>query len=163
MNTKLFYCLYSLADKNKAVRVLAVFFAKYVNYIFMIIYGSGLALLALESRNLFLRYLLVPFFTLVYNTVLRKILNKQRPFVVLDIKPRIEHEDNGSCPSNHSASALIIALGWFLINPFFGILFTALAIWTGISRVIVGVHYPVDVIIAWIIAVVLGGLGFFIL
>jgi undecaprenyl-diphosphatase len=45
------------------------------------------------------------------------------------------------------------------INFLFGILMVFLAILTAISRVMVGVHYPSDILGAWVIALTLHFLG----
>ena len=96
------------------------------------------------------------------NSILRKILNRPRPFKELGIESLIEHEDKGSCPSNHAVSAMIIAMAWCSIFPVVGAVLIVLAIFTGLSRVMTGVHYPVDVFLGWLIAIVIGCLGFFV-
>lgn len=68
-----------------------------------------------------------------------------RPFVGHTVNQLIQHVPNSSFPSNHALGAMAIALG--LIAPYrtCGIVFAGLAILVGVSRVYVGVHYPIDI------------------
>ncbi|MDE6181620.1 MAG: phosphatase PAP2 family protein [Eubacteriales bacterium] len=54
-----------------------------------------------------------------------------------------------------------MALGYLF--PLFIFYFVILAIITGILRIMVGVHYPIDVLMGLFIGFVFGYLGFFIL
>ena len=53
-------------------------------------------------------------------------------------------------------------MAWCSIFPVVGAILIVLAIFTGLSRVMTGVHYPVDVFLGWLIAIVIGCLGFFV-
>lgn len=162
MNKRLFFLMYNEAKNNKAVGRIAVFLALHTNKIYALLYLIGIVYAFFQNSNLLFRFILVPFITIVYNSVLRKILNRPRPFKELGIESLIDHEDKGSCPSNHAVSAMIIAIAWCRIFPEIGGCLVVLAVLTGISRVMTGVHYPVDVFWGWVIAVVIGNLGFFI-
>lgn len=161
MNKRLFFWLYNMAKDNKAVGRIAVFVASHTNKIYALVYLIGVVYAFFQNSNLLFRFILIPFITIVYNSILRKILNRPRPFKELEIESLIEHEDKGSCPSNHAVSAMIIAMVWCSIFPAVGAILVVLAVFTGISRVMTGVHYPIDVILGWIIAIVIGSLGFF--
>ena len=146
--------MYNMAKDNKAIGKMAVFVASHTNKIYALVYLIGIVYAFFQNSNLFI--------TIVYNSVLRKILNRPRPFKELGIESLIEHEDKGSCPSNHAVSAMIIAMAWCSIFPVVGAILIVLAIFTGLSRVMTGVHYPVDVFLGWLIAIVIGCLGFFV-
>lgn len=161
MNKRLFFWLYNMAKDNKAVGRIAVFVASHTNKIYALVYLIGMVYAFFQNSNLLFRFILIPFITIVYNSILRKILNRPRPFKELEIESLIEHEDKGSCPSNHAVSAMIIAMAWCSIFPVVGAILVVLAVFTGISRVMTGVHYPIDVFLGWIIAIVIGSLGFF--
>ena len=158
MNKRLFFLMYNMAKDNKAVGKMAVFVASNTNKIYALVYLIGIVYAFFQNSNLLFRFILIPFITIVYNSILRKILNRPRPFKELGIESLIEHEDKGSCPSNHAVSAMIIAMAWCSIFPVVG----AIPIFTGLSRVMTGVHYPVDVFLGWLIAIVIGCLGFFV-
>lgn len=163
IDRKLFFGIYNFADRNKIVKNLGIFLAKYSQKIFIIIYILGMIPAFRTNVNTLARFVLIPLVTLFYNSFLRYKINRQRPFVKEGITPFIEHEKSGSCPSNHGASAMIIALGFMMINVYISSVLIVLAVITGVSRVVVGVHYPFDIIISWIIAFVIGVFGFLVL
>jgi undecaprenyl-diphosphatase len=56
------------------------------------------------------------------------------------------HKTDASFPSDHASAAFGIAVAVLLIDPLAGILFAILAILIAIGRVVVGEHYPGDVL-----------------
>ena len=149
--------MYNMAKDNKAVGRIAVFVASHTNKIYALVYLIGIVYAFFQNSNLLFRFILIPFITIVYNYHLQV-----QPLQELGIESLIEHEDKGSCPSNHAVSAMIIAMAWCSIFPVVGAILIVLAIFTGLSRVMTGVHYPVDVFLGWLIAIVIGCLGFFV-
>lgn len=160
LNRRLFYKLFNFTNNNKIAKALGIFIAKYSQKLFIVIYAVGIFFIYDISFSLLIKYIAIPFITLLCNSFLRYKLNRPRPFIKEGILPLIDHEASGSCPSNHGASAMIIALAYFLIDPYIGAALVLLAAATGLSRVMVGVHYPSDIIISWIIALVIGCIGF---
>lgn len=159
MNKRLFFAMYNFALKSEKLTKTAVIVAKWSQKLFVIVYILGGVYVALTDFNYLFRYILVPFIALCYNSYLRKKLNRPRPFTENDIESLTEHKENGSFPSNHATSAMVIAMALWHINPVIGVLTVLMAIITGCSRVMVGVHYPIDVLAGWIIGLVLGILG----
>ncbi len=60
----------------------------------------------------------------------------------------------------HSSSAFVIAIAIYNIYPRFGKLMLVLAVITAASRVIVGVHYPSDLLGGLILAVLINTIVF---
>ena len=81
----------------------------------------------------------------------------------MEIKSLIYHKGGNSFPSNHSTSAMVLAMALGHIFPLFIFCFIILAIITGTLRIMAGVHYPIDVLAGLFIGFVFGYLGFFIL
>jgi undecaprenyl-diphosphatase len=65
----------------------------------------------------------------------------------LNIKQLVEHTANASFPSDHATSAFAIAITLCLYEKRLGKVFLLLAFLIAFSRVWVGVHYPLDVLI----------------
>ncbi len=160
LNRKLFYSIFNFTNNNKTAKALGIFTAEYSRKLFIAIYIIGIFIVYTINFNALIKFVAVPFITLLYSSFLRYKLNIKRPFVKENITPLIKHEASGSCPSNHGACAMIIAISYFAINPYISAVLIILAVFTGISRIMVGVHYPFDIIISWIIALVIGVIGF---
>ncbi len=163
MDKKLFLLMYNFTAERKAVKWVVIKLAALSKTFFFAVYGLGALVLALSKPLLLVRFLLIPFLVLCYNSLLRKLINRKRPFVRFKLEPLLSHEENGSCPSNHGASAMVISLAFYLINPYISLFLFVLALFTGISRVCSGVHYPFDVLLGWLIGGITGIVGFIIL
>jgi undecaprenyl-diphosphatase len=75
-----------------------------------------------------------------------------RPFVVDNIKPLFTHAPDNGFPSDHTLISAIAAFIVFMFNKKVGLLLVFLALAVGISRVLAGVHHPIDIIGSFIIA-----------
>lgn len=163
LNRKLFFSIYNFTKRNKIAKALGIFTAKYSQKLFILIYLAGIIIVYQVNFGAIIKFMAIPFITLLYNSFLRHRLNMPRPFVKEGIEPLVTHEASGSCPSNHGVSSMIIALAFFAVNGYAACGLIILAVLTGLSRVMVGIHYPMDVLISWIIAWTIGIIGFIIL
>ncbi len=85
--------------------------------------------------------------------LLKRVVNRPRPYRVLDnaivVKPPpCEY----SFPSGHTCAAFALALSLTSFFPMGGFIYLPLAMMVGISRIYLGVHYPTDVLIGFLIA-----------
>jgi undecaprenyl-diphosphatase len=86
----------------------------------------------------------------VINLLLKPVIARERPYSrrgpgrlrLLLVKAPGAH----SWPSGHAGSAMAAAIPLAVAYPALGLLFLALAVLIGFSRVYVGVHYPFDVV-----------------
>ena len=91
----------------------------------------------------------LPIYKLIKNTTKR-----MRPFAALaGVKNRIRPPDRYSFPSGHTAGAFVIAVLGTNFFPLFGVVAFPWAMLVGMSRIYLGVHYPLDVLIGCFVGV----------
>ena len=132
----------------------------YIAYILLIAYVT------LFDEGRLLRSIVVPGAIFAVTTLVRKGINAPRPYEYggAPIVPLVPKSTKGnSCPSRHTACAFAIALAALYVNIPAGIALTILAALIGISRPIMGVHYPLDVAFGAMIALVIGIIGFWVI
>lgn len=90
-------------------------------------------------------------------TLLRRFINRKRPYTVYAYEPVIPRKENvGSMPSRHVFSAFIIAFAAYQMGAvWFAVMITVGAL-IAVLRVVGGVHYITDVAAAFLIAAALG-------
>lgn len=129
------------------------------------IYLAGCLYFLLTDMQILIRYACVPLIGFLFITVLRKIINRKRPYEVYDYQPlkNPDHLKQGqSFPSRHSGSAALIAMAIMAYSPLWlGILMIVLAILTALSRLLAGLHYPSDVFAGLAIGFGVGFIGFY--
>ncbi len=95
------------------------------------------------------------FFKLVFAVALAKLVEMgighifptPRPYEVTGITPILRNmKGDPSFPSGHTSVVIAFAATIFLKYKKLGIVFLLLAVLIGVSRVIGGVHYPVDIL-----------------
>ncbi|MBO0888403.1 phosphatase PAP2 family protein [Candidatus Bathyarchaeota archaeon] len=93
--------------------------------------------------------------------ILKVVFDLPRPFQepALGISPRFETPTDHGLPSGHTTSAFTVATVVWTRYPTWRIPFTVLAIATGISMVILGLHYPSDIIAGAFLGVFCGTFG----
>jgi undecaprenyl-diphosphatase len=77
-----------------------------------------------------------------------------RPFVVEHIEPLISHQPDNGFPSDHTLAAMVTAAVIFVYRRKLGILLGILGIIVGIARIAAQLHYPIDIIVSILIAVI---------
>lgn len=125
---------------------------------------AGIALwLAVHADIRVVRYLIVCALSFILATMLRKKLNKPRPYQLYNIDPLIAKNTQGkSFPSRHVFSATVISCAFWWLSPVAGIIgFLVVALLAAI-RVVGGVHFPKDVIAGIAMGVLCGLVGFWI-
>ena len=108
-----------------------------------------------------LMYVFIPASGFVILSLLRKKVNAPRPYEEWTIKPLLDRDSPGqSMPSRHVFSATIISMACFHASLSLGIILLVLSALLGLVRVSGGVHYPKDVVVGYICALVWGVLFF---
>lgn len=94
---------------------------------------------------------------LVINRIISSLWHRDRPFQT----HHVAHiwgarKTDASFPSDHASASFAIAVAVLLIDPFAGALFVMLAVLITAGRVIVGEHYPGDVLAGALIGTICG-------
>lgn len=91
--------------------------------------------------------------------LVKRTVTRARPRLPVGVRALVQAPDRFSFPSGHAASSLSVALGVAMLLPApLGGLVVLLALVVGLSRCYLGVHYPGDVVVGWLLAV-LGMMG----
>jgi len=82
-------------------------------------------------------------------------LKGTRPCVDLpDVVLHVDKLTSYGTASAHSATMMSVAVAFWLYSRPWGIAWFVVAIMTGISRIYVGVHYPYQVVLGWLVGAV---------
>lgn len=86
--------------------------------------------------------------------IIKNITHISRPFVMNGATSNFYVAGNASFPSGHATVFFALATAIYLYNKRVGIFFYLAAVIIAISRVLVGVHYPVDIMVGAVIGIV---------
>ena len=102
-------------------------------------------------------YLFIPASGFVILSFLRKKINAPRPYEEWDIKPLLDRDSPGqSMPSRHVFSATIISMACLHASSSVGVILLVFSALLGLVRVLGGVHFPKDVVVGYMCALVWG-------
>ena len=120
-------------------------------------YPVMVAYLYFTARPEWICAVMVPGVGFVLLTAVRQKINRPRPYEALDIQPIIHKDTKGkSMPSRHVFSMTIIAVTAFIVSPIIGIVLILCSALLAVIRAVAGVHYPSDVAVGFLSAVVWG-------
>lgn len=130
----------------------------YISYPCLLFY------LLLFCREKLIKSVLVPAIMLVLVSILRKIINRPRPYAAFNTEAVIKKDKQGeSMPSRHAFSVFIIAMTFLYCFGALSIPVFAVGVILGAVRIFGGVHYPSDIAAGAAIGIISGLIGFFVL
>ena len=138
-------------------------FNRFMTVVMPIVYLTLLATTYLQEGlgKQVLMYVFVPASGFVILSLLRKKLNAPRPYEVWEIVPLLDRDSPGqSMPSRHVFSASIISMACMHASLTMGMICLTLSAFLGLVRVLGGVHFPKDVVVGYMCALVWGVLFF---
>lgn len=101
--------------------------------------------------------ILVPAVSFLAVSVFRKCYNAKRPYEIYGFTPLIVKDTKGkSFPSRHVFSIFVIGSTMLWVYPVIGSIICFMGCILAVIRVVVGVHFPKDVIVGSIIGIVCG-------
>lgn len=155
LNIALFYIINQLAVSFPLLAPVAVLLAEYtvlVLPVVFIIYGlSGRR----DKRLMLISSILAFFLAVIVGRLLGLLHDNEQPFYVLKgANQLIEHAIDNSFPSDHTMLFFSVCVSFFLYKAAWRYAWLLLAVLVGLSRIVVGVHYPFDVFVGACLGVV---------
>ncbi len=153
-NTSLFFLIFNLSRHNAFLDMLMLFGARYLIFgvfllnLFFLFKGT-----IKERKAFFLMILSFPIAVLIIIGI-HFFFYEPRPFVTFHLTPLYPYNPDASFPSRHASFISIIAFAYLYFKSKWSPLFILFLIWIGISRVFVGVHYPIDILGGFIIGII---------
>ena len=164
MNRKIFEWNVRLFTENTAARYTLHFFYNILPLLMFVAYPALLVYAFFFMRDALPRLISVPLGVFAGVTVMRILINEQRPYERYGKPPVFPKDTKGkSFPSRHTASAFIIAMAFWYVSVPLGIVAIVMAVIIELSRILAGAHYIHDVVGGMVISVVTGIVFFFLL
>ncbi|MCX6783908.1 MAG: phosphatase PAP2 family protein [candidate division WWE3 bacterium] len=135
------------------IETLIIFIARWLIYV---VIGITLAVAYFRwGQKAAARIGLTTLISFLVAEALKYIFNTPRPFVALkEVTPLIIFDP--AFPSAHTATLVALGTVIFLKNKLWGIVILVIAMIVGASRVILQVHYPIDIFGGAIVGVIVG-------
>lgn len=152
-DTKLFQLINNLAERSTLGDQVFVLMSNYSVYVFALI----LVLYLFKNRKIFWTSLVAALLSRgIITEIIRFLYNRPRPFVVLE-NVKLLIEKNGqepSFPSGHASFLFAVALAVFLFDRKIGAIMLVVALLFSLARIYTGVHYPLDIIGGFAVALI---------
>jgi len=122
---------------------LVVFFADYAIFL---LFALLPVLWLKKKREMVLHAVIGAFIAWLVGEFLKNFFAVPRPYLVNGTNPLAGHFSDGSFPSNHTAAAFAVSVSIFLHRHKWGIPLIIFSLAIGVSRILGGVHYPLDIL-----------------
>ncbi len=154
MNDSLFLALHQLNHQIPWLDQVMVFSAEFLIYISSILVfwfaGRG----SLKEKKSLLLILISLALAAIVTKFFRLFFLEERPYLAHQITPLIQVTWPNSFPSVHTTVMWILAFGYGFYRSRFTPLMIGLAVVVSISRIYVGVHYPLDILGGIVLALI---------
>ncbi len=153
---QLFKLVNQFAEKSQLLDLFVIYFSKFGPVLFGFVFiwlwftkkGNPY-----KNRQLVLFALTIAVVTVGINKMIELSFFRERPFVNYDVNLLSDKaHDDPSFPSNHAGGAFALALTMFWKHRKAGAIFLVFALFMALSRLFIGVHYPLDVTVGALIA-----------
>jgi len=158
---KFFEYINNLSRDYKFLNNFFIVAAEYFVFIFLIV--CAILWFRKNKDYIFQRAVLFSVYSacaaIILNFLVSKIKFRLRPFIdkrLINVNQIISHSADASFPSDHTTFMLAIAFSFCAINQTrkLGVVLTVIALISGFSRIYCGLHFPLDIIGALMIALI---------
>ena len=134
---------------------LIIFGAKYL--VFAIIALAVLAVVVCKSKEQWFNFGVLILLALAAGYALARLAGllfaHPQPFEVEGLEPLVPHVADNAFPSDHTVIGGVFASVAFLADRRVGLALWILALLVGLSRMLAGLHYPIDIFASVVLAV----------
>ncbi|MDO8676689.1 MAG: phosphatase PAP2 family protein [Candidatus Azambacteria bacterium] len=146
---KLFYFFNNLTGRSGIFDWIVIFGAEYLGW-FVAVAFLAFLYFSLFSKSEKFRIFLVAIVSMVLSRfiiteIIRFLYCRPRPFMTYTLN-QLVGEANCSFPSGHAAFFFALAMAIYFYNKKWGAWFFVVATSISVSRIVVGVHYPSDIL-----------------
>lgn len=131
-----------------------VFGATYLIYLaLLLVLILGIKGSIREKKALLLILVSVPI-ALLLIVIIHLFFFEPRPFANFHFTPIVPEKAGASFPSHHAAITAVLAFAYTYFKSRWSLLLLFIMCWVGLSRIFVGVHYPLDILGGFVTAIV---------
>ena len=153
-NISLFFLIFGLNNHSVVLDGLMIFGARYLILIaFLIFFILAFKGNTQEKKAFLLAILALPIAVLIIMGI-HLFFFEPRPFVTFHLTPLYPFNPDASFPSRHASFIAVIAFSYIYFKSRWAVLLLIFMLWVGISRIYVGVHYPVDILGGIIVGII---------
>ena len=145
MNTAFFFFFYNLAHQSAFFDQVIIFFAVYFPYIVILLAGIFLIFYRKSWKEFFVVFVSSGL-ALLIATILKNLIHTERPFIALQNVQSLFTENNFAFPSGHTTFFFALAFSLFFRSKKAGYWFMLFALLIGLTRIVAGVHFPIDIL-----------------
>ncbi|MCW9129421.1 undecaprenyl-diphosphatase [Bacillus paramycoides] len=163
MNYTVFQWINNFAGSSKLLDTLMIAITNSVPYVailFMLIlwFNNGKKEYAIRKQYTVLYTTLSVSIALLVNVLIHAVYYHPRPFITHHVNQLVPHAADSSFVSDHSVLVFSIAFAFILRGEKLKYIALIWAILVGVSRMYVGVHYPLDILGAAFLTFITSGL-----
>lgn len=129
-----------------------IFGAEYLIYLMLFItVFLGIKGQTKDKKAFLLIILSIPI-SVIFIKIIHLFYFEPRPFITYNFISLVKEANDASFPSRHATISGVLAFSYIYFKSKWALAFIFAAVWVGLSRVYVGVHYPLDIIGGFITA-----------
>ena len=145
MNNLIFFLFYSLGYQSLLLAKIFIFLATVFPYIVVFVTLAYLGYKKVHPPKIFLAYV-IAFGAWFVGWLLKLLVHSDRPFIALQNVSSLIPESGYAFPSSHATFFMPLAVAVYFLDRKAGYILMICALVIGIARVVVGVHFPGDIL-----------------